>query len=100
MKLNNNNVKIKNNNSDSNTVEEKELYMMLYHHRIFLLMCEYLIYIVASEGNASKNEVEILTKLNKQIMNSAYDYPLNLSLLPNSMRNRIEKKGQLSHSKK
>ena len=67
MKLNNNNVKIKNNNNDSNTVEEKELYMMLYHHRIFLLMCEYLIYIVASEGNASKNEVEILTKLNKQI---------------------------------
>jgi hypothetical protein len=41
--------------------------MMLYHHRIFLLSCKYLIYLVASDRNTSKSELQILTKINKQI---------------------------------
>ena len=52
---------------ETNTYDELIIDMMLYHHRIFLLICEYLIYIVVSLQIVSRNEIKLLKQLTKQI---------------------------------
>ena len=46
--------------------DEKLLDMILYHHRIFLLMCKYLIVNLVN-SSSTKEEISIITKLSKQI---------------------------------
>ena len=54
-------------NGEKNVNENDMINMLLYFHRIYLLMCEYLTYIVVSLQIVNKNEIKVLTLLTKQI---------------------------------
>lgn len=51
---------------NTKTNDDVLLDMILYHHRVFLLMCEYLIVNLVNSSN-TKDEIAIISRLSKQI---------------------------------
>lgn len=53
--------------ANRNLYSEQVLDMILYHHRVFLLICEYLIINLTNSLVCSQEEMSIISKLSKQI---------------------------------
>ena len=54
-------------NANRNSYSDQVLDMILYHHRVFLLICEYLILNLTNSLICSQEEMSIISKLSKQI---------------------------------